>query len=696
MLVPLLLTALAPLQAAIPAPAPSQVLQPASQSTRAVELERAARTLTQREARALGVGAWVQDAAALDLDGRTRSWRDGAGERGTVLVMTSLTCPLCQKLAPEVARVEARAVSVGFGFVHVALGGLDTVDELREHTRRLALTGLVLRDEHGALADTLGARTTTEVYVVDARGTLRYRGAVNDQYGLGFALDAPRHTYLDDALRSLIRGQEPAVTATTSPGCVVERSTTETTLAPSKVTYSREIARLVQNSCVECHRAGGVAPFALDGYEAVSRRASMLRTVVEDTTMPPWFAAHDGSGPWSNDRSLLPDERALFAHWIAAGKPRGDEAELPLPRSFGAEGWKLGEPDAVYALPEAFRVPAEGAVKYQYTAVPTGLTADRWVTAIEVRPGVAEVVHHVLAYALPAEAFEDGRLKRWDLLDERRGFFAAWAPGSEPVVYPEGHARELRAGTVLMFELHYTPNGRAAFDRSSIGVHFGPESPAGDPAWRPERIVRTAGISNRSIRIPAGAAEHREVSTGVVARAMHVQAFMPHMHLRGVAFRFDEVAADGARRTLLDVPRYDFNWQLRYQLATPLALDAGARIDIAGLFDNSAGNPANPAPDRTIVWGPETKDEMLIGFVDYVLAEEDYSLRSDEPLFVVLEPTIQAQLKQLAASNGGVVPRGKLPRGARRDFDKLDRDGNGALDEHELPTLERSDPAGGR
>jgi mono/diheme cytochrome c family protein len=690
MLVPLLLTVLAPLQAAGPAPVQPHPTEATAPATPAAELPRAARALTEREARALGVGAWVQDASGLDLDGRARGWRDGAGVRGTVLVLTSLTCPLCQKLAPEIARVEARARGVGFGFVHVALGGLDSADDLRAHAQRLQLAGLVLRDESGALTEVLDARTTTEVFVVDARGTLCYRGAVNDQYGLGFALEAPRHRYLDDALRALIRGEEPSITATTSPGCVVERSAMRAEDAAIEVTYSRDIARLVQNSCLECHRVGGVAPFALDGYEAVAKRASTLHAVVEKGTMPPWFAAHDSGGPWSNDRSLTTRERLLFAQWIAAGKPRGDEAELPLPRKFSAAGWKLGEPDAVYALPEAYRVPAEGTVGYQYTAVPTGLTEDRWVTSIEVRPGSPEVVHHVLAYALPGEAFENGRLRRWDLLDERRGFFAAWAPGSEPVIYPEGHARELRAGTVLMFELHYTPNGRAALDRSSIGVRFASE----DPAWRPERIVRTAGISNRSIRIPAGAAEHHEASTGVVARAMRVHAFMPHMHLRGKAFRFDQVAADGTRTTLLDVPRYDFNWQLRYQLATPLALDAGTRIDITGLFDNSADNPANPAPERAIGWGPETKDEMLIGFVDYVLAEEDFVLRSDEPLFVVLEPGVQQQLRQLAASNGGVVPRAKLPRNARRDFDKLDRDGSGALDARELPLLERAASVG--
>jgi len=557
MLAPALLTAIASVQASLPAPSPPPSSSSTAQAAPPVELERAARPLTTREARLLGVGAWLPDAAGVDLDGRARSWRDGAGERGTVLVLTSLTCPLGMKLAPEVARVEARARGVGFGFVHVALDGLDSVDALRRHVRRSALTGLVLRDEGGELARALDARTTTEVFVADARGTLRYRGAVNDQYGLGFALDAPRHTYLDDALRALIRGEEPAISATSAPGCVVERNASVSPDRPHGVTYARDIARLVQNNCAECHRAGGVAPFALDSYDAVAKRASMLHAVVEDGTMPPWFASADGGGPWANDRSLSADERLLFAQWIAAGKPRGDDMELPLPREFPAAGWRQGRPDAVFELPSAFRVPAEGTVEYQYTAVPTGLTEDRWVTSIEVVPGAPEVVHHVLAYALPAEAFENGRLKRWDLLDERRGFFAAWAPGSEPVVYPEGHARELRAGTVLMFELHYTPNGREALDRSRVGVRFA----STDPTWKPDHIVRTAGISNRSIRIPAGSAAHVELSTGIVARPMHVHAFMPHMHLRGSAFRFDEVAR--AEDTAGRAP-------LRLQLAAPL------------------------------------------------------------------------------------------------------------------------------
>ena len=234
-----------------------------------------------------------------------------------------------------------------------------------------------------------------------------------------------------------------------------------------------------------------------------------------------------------------------------------------------------------------------------------------------------------------------------------------------------------------MFELHYTPNGKARRDRSAVGVHFA----STDPAWRPERIVRTAGISNRSFVVPAGAAGHVDTAAGLVTRAMRITSLMPHMHLRGRAFRFERVALDGTRTTLLDVPRYDFNWQLSYDLQEPIVLEAGERIDVRAEFDNSSANLANPAPDRPVRWGPDTDDEMLIGFVDYVLVEEDQDLPADEPQFAVIESRVQRYLAKLAKENGGTVPRGALKRRMRRSFDRLDLDGDGELDAKELASL---------
>ncbi|MEZ5978165.1 MAG: redoxin family protein [Planctomycetota bacterium] len=650
----------------------------------APSLERAPRVLPAREARSLGVGSYVDDAEGIGLDGERAGWRSGAGERGTVVVLTSLTCPLCAKFSPEVARVSRTYTERGFGFVHVAVAGLDAIDELRAHAERQGLAGLVLDDADGAVARAFDARTTTEVFVLDASGTLTYRGALSDRYGIGYALAEPRHRYLEDALDALLRGETAHVAATTAPGCLLERRAS-TGLADEHEapTYARDVARIVRANCAECHRAGGPTPFALETYEDVARRASMIAAVVSDRSMPPWFAAPsaDGDSPWRNDRSLLDDEVRTILEWVDAGAPRGDDAVAPPPLARRASDWELGEPDAVFTIPRAVDVPAEGVVEYQYLVLPTGLDEDRWVRAIEVRPTAPEVTHHVLAFVLPGDAIVDGRMKRWDLLDETRGFFAGWAPGTEPEVLPEGYAKKLPAGSILMFELHYTTNGRPATDRTSIGVHFA-DAP-------PQHVVRCCGVSNHRIRIPAGAEAHREESLGVFAHDAELLAFFPHMHLRGRSFTFDVTTPGGEPVRVLEVPRYDFNWQYRYVLDRPLPVPASTRIEVAGVYDNSASNLANPDPSIDVRWGRQTDEEMLIGFVEYVLAEEQLDVPANEPLVVVVDPIERERLLALDRDGDGRVARAEVPPRLQRGFDLLDTDDDGFVDGREFPGLGR-------
>jgi len=672
----------------------------------AVALERGVRELGAREARARGVGGFVDEARCRTLDGAAATLGAHADERGLVVALVSTTCPVGRKQAPAVARAERRALALGYGFVHVGFEGLDDAASLRAHAEHHGLEAPVLIDAEGEVADALDARTTTEVFVIDARGTLRYRGAIDDQYGIGFALPEPRNRHLDRALKRVAM-RLPAPPSTHAPGCALERDGGEVPGAVddgaaggrdvsrlARPTYARDVSRILQRNCVECHRDGGVAPFALETHRDVSRRASMILAVVEDGLMPPWFAAHEGPrSRWVGDRSLLAEEVDVLRRWVLAGKPEGDPSELPLPLPREASGWALGEPDAVYAMPRAFEVPAEGRVAYQYFAVPTGLEQDAWVRAIEVRPGAVDVVHHVLAYPLPEDAFVNGRLRRWDLVDERRGFFAAWAPGAEPVGYPDGHARRLPAGTVLLLELHYTPNGRPARDLSRIGVHFASE----DPGYRPRHVVRTAGISDRGLVVPPGAEAHESGAMGIVGRDLRVRSFMPHMHLRGRSFRFEHVPLGSDRaEVLLDVPRYDFNWQLSYELAEPVTVRAGDRIDVHAVFDNSAGNLANPAPGDTVRWGPDTDDEMLIGFIDYVLVEEDLDAPPGRRDIAVVQPSAASWLRSVVDRAGGTLPRAAVPADSREGFDLLDLDGDGVLDGRELRFLSAGGADGGR
>jgi mono/diheme cytochrome c family protein len=651
-------------------------------------LEREAGELSWRAAREAGLWRFVGDASGSALDGATTSWRSGAGALGTVVVVTSLTCPLCLKFAPDVARVEEHWRERGFGFVHVVVGGLDTSEEVRAHVAEFGLEGLVLVDTSRAIEAAFDARTTTETFVVDARGTLRYRGALSDRFGIGASRAAATRNFLEDALASLAANAEPLVPCTNAPGCLLEpRTSVPVAAADTTVTYNRQIARLVQTNCAACHHDGGAAPFALDDYDAVARRSAMIAAVTADGSMPPWFAAaHDGdTSPWANDRSLLTRERAELTAWIAAGKPRGDDAEAPLPRVFDTDGWQLGTPDLELGLPQAIEVPAEGVLEYRYVAVPTGLERERWIEAIEVRPGAPRVVHHVVVHALPAEAFANGRLRDWNSIDETHGFFAAWVPGSEPVRYPIGTARPLPAGSVLFFELHYTPNGRATSDRTTIGLHFADE----DPAFRPRHVVRTVGLSNRRIAIPPHVGDHGEAAHGVFVRGASVRAFMPHMHLRGSQFSFDVVPAGGASRRALSVPRYDFKWQLRYDLAEPLLLAPGDMVTATGRFDNSSANAANPAPDELVRFGPNTDDEMMIGYIEYVLLEEDFAVPAGEPLAVVIDDRIGTQLLELDEEKDGVLSRTQVAKRWYDAFDRLDRNGDGRVDASELPLLNR-------
>lgn len=641
-----------------------------------------------RDARALGIGRYVPDAFGRGLSGESISWRSGRGDKLTVLALTSVTCPLCQRFAPSLARIEAAYAGRGVRFVYVNVSGLDTAEAMRGQVRAHGFQGLYLDDPQQAIAAALQARTTTEVFVVDAAGSLLYRGAVSDQYGVGFARAEPRQRFLEDALDAAISGQAPAIPATSSPGCALELPPPGPTTTQPAVTYTREIARLIQANCLECHRAGGVAPFPLDTYEAVARRASMIRTVTEAGLMPPWFAAptpgRDGAGArsgWANDRSLSRAEREAFGAWVAAGKARGDDADLPLPRVFPRSEWTIGEPDAVFQLPDPITVRADGVMPYQNVLVPTGLARDEWVRGVQIIPSDKAVVHHVLVFLAPESALHDRARRRAAMMEESRGFFAAYVPGNDAVLYPEGFAKRLPAKSVLMFQIHYTPNGRETQDQMKIGFRFAREAP--------RQVVRTAGIANPRIEIPPGAAHHEEHASIRVPADLRVLAFLPHLHVRGRAFRYEmQRPGQDDRELLLDIPRYDFNWQLRYLLREPLEVPRGSTIHTTAWYDNSTQNPANPDPTKTVRWGPQTHDEMMLGYVEYVLVDEDPSLPEELAPGGTPQgggagprgPSFDRLLTLFDGNRDGRIERREVAEDLHRQFDRLDRNRDGVLD----------------
>ena len=553
-----------------------------------------------------GIGKQIDQLSFTDITGRTHSLSDFADKTAIVFAMTGTGCPLCLKYAPTLASIERQYRSQDVEFIFVNPNQSEQRQDLTDAVQTHGFRGPYVQDANRELPIALKANTTTEVFVLDRARTLIYRGAVDDQYGFGYALQAPRRDFLVDALDAVLEGRTPATQATTSPGC--ELSYQSVDAADTPITYHNRISRIIQANCLDCHRTGGTAPMAFERYDAVKDYAGMIADVVERKIMPPWFAAptadqqHDGPHAlhWANDRSLSAAEKDDLMSWINAGVPEGDPADKPLTKHF-PDGWLIGKPDATFRLPHPIEVKATGTMPYQYSIVETNLPEDKWVKAIEIRPTALDVVHHVIV-SIKSESRAAKKINE---------FWAGYAPGNSTWIYPDGYARRLPKGAKLRFEMHYTPNGRSTQDQTQIGLTF-----SEDP---PRHEVKVAPIANRNLSIPAGAANHEVFANLRLPYDAQILSFLPHMHLRGKAARY-EVLSDTHKTTLLDVPHYDFNWQLLYRLAQPLSLQRGDTIRFTGWFDNSSGNPANPDPMAVVRWGEQTEDEMHVGYIEYVVA----------------------------------------------------------------------------
>ena len=558
-----------------------------------------------------GIGRRIGDLTCTDLAGRSQTLAEIAPGKTTVFAMTSTSCPISRKYLPRLVEL-VETSGDGIAWVLVNPVATDKPADMQAAAARLGNRAIYVHDPDGRLAAAIGAVSTTDVVVLDRHRTIAYHGAIDDQHGFGYALEEPRKRFLADALAAIRAGEEPPVSATEAPGCVLDRPAA---VAPvSDVTYHGRISRIIARHCVECHRDGGVGPFPLDSFAELVAHAPMVREVIDRGTMPPWFAAPTPADaetgrvhtPWANDRSLAERDKQDLLAWLAGSRPEGDPADAPEARAY-PEGWQIGTPDAVFEFAEPVAVKATGVMPYQTVIVETHLPEDRWVQAIEVQPGDRDVVHHALIHLAGAE--ERAGDPRDAAAEERGGFWGEYVPGQNTLVYPPGFAKKLPKGARLKFQMHYTPNGTATADRTRVGVIYAKEPPRHE--------VRVAGIVNARISIPPGAADHREEAVLTLPHAATILGFLPHLHVRGKACRYDVVRAGGARTTLLDIPRYDFNWQLLYRLHEPLALEAGDRLVFTAWYDNSAGNPANPDPAKTVRWGPQTFDEMHLGYVEY-------------------------------------------------------------------------------
>lgn len=397
-------------------------------------------------------------------------------------------------------------------------------------------------------------------------------------------------------------------------------------MKPATATFYKDVLPVLQKNCQECHRAGEAAPMAFTSYQEVRPWAKAIKASVQSKKMPPWFA-DPSIGKFHNARVLTAADVETLVTWADNGAPAGNVKDAPKPVEW-VDGWSIGKPDQIVEMPKPFDVVASGTIEYTYVVLPLNLKQDTWIQAAEVRPGNRAVVHHVIAFLREPESkwmrgveygvpFVPKKVERSSRnSNESQGeaggpgseLLVGYAPGLQPSVLMPGTAKLVKAGTDVVFQMHYTANGKAATDLTKVGLVYAKQTP--------QYRVMTLPAANSKFVIPPGADNHQVESQITLQADSRLIGLMPHMHLRGKDFEYRVVYPTGEKEVLLRVPRYDFNWQLFYNLAEPKVFPKGTKIECTAHFDNSANNKYNPDPSKEVRWGDQSWEEMMIGWFD--------------------------------------------------------------------------------
>ena len=523
----------------------------------------------------LTLGARAENFALLDHEGRFHELYRYADHRAIVLFVQGNGCPVVRSALPALRALRAEHEPRGVAFLGLNANPQDTRASVAAEAREFGIELPVLMDESQLVAGALGVERTAEAIAIDpaARFEIVFRGSV-------------------DGLDAHLDGRASPPDARAPLGCLVTYLDRE-----RAVSYAEDVVPLLRRRCLDCHREGGVAPWVMRDFATLRGWSAMMREVVRTLRMPPG-QIDPHVGRFRDARALSPDEARRLVRWIEAGAPRGAGgdplAEVPPPR---APEWPLGAPDLVLELPEQ-AIPATGVIDYRYLRIEVGNPEDRWVRAVDLRPSNPHVMHHALASRPPPDG------SPWI-----EGVFAAYAPGRDPEALPAGTGRLLPANSTLRFQLHYTASGRPETDRPRLALYFHDA--------KPRHALQVAAALNRDFAIPPFASHHPVSASHLFERDVVLYSLTPHMHWRGKEVSFEAEHPDGSRELLLSVPRYQFDWQRPHVLAEPRRLSAGTRIVVRGAFDNSAANPQNPDPSRSVEWGEQSFDEMFLGYLLY-------------------------------------------------------------------------------
>lgn len=558
------------------------------------------------------IGVQVKDLHFKDIRSVPRDLKDLGSHQAYVFAFVTTQCPIVKKTFPKMKELYDRVKDRDVLFVCVNVGAEDSLREVAAQAIEFDLPFTFVKDYDLSVSKTLGASRTPEFVVLDREHIVRYRGRFDDQVRLGGTRPTPTRADLELALEETITGQSVSIPQTTTDGCLITPAQPPTP-ANHTATYYGDLASIIFHKCTVCHHPGTAAPFSLITYEDFVSNAEMIREVIRDETMPPWYA-NPHHGTFQNDRSLSADEKRIINAWLDSDRLAGNSSDGPAPPEFPDSKWRIGTPDLVITMLEQHTVPATGFIPYKYVILPHVFLNETWVEAFEILPENPSVVHHCnMAYATQQGASNET-------------FITGYVPGGQPLDLGRFHAGigyRIPAGSALGLQIHYTTTGKEEKSRIQVGLRF--------PRETVRKQLHHFVLDPRGWKIPPKDPAFKIRSSHTLKHNADLLGLFTHMHVRGRDMTFFSSLEDGTRECLLQIPNFNFEWQLGYELRKgSKILPKGTVIEAIAHFDNSEFNPYNPDPTKTVEYGPQTVDEMFNGFVFYV--------DNDETLDITVNP----------------------------------------------------------
>ena len=625
------------------------------------------------------VGMRVDDFQLLDHMGVAHRLFYYSDAPAIVVMTQGNGCPIVRNAVPAYRQVRDNYQEQGVKFFLLNSNLQDNKTTIAKEVADFGFDIPVLVDENQLVGESLNVTRTAEVFVIDPKSRkIVYHGPVDDRLTYQNQKAKAEFSYLSDALDAVIAGETVKISQVDAPGCIVNFPERDNKERHTNISYHDTIAPILEERCVECHQVGGIGPWAMTSYDMIKGFSPMIREVIRTDRMPPWHS-DPNIGSFLHDRSLTSNEIKTLVHWIEAGSPRGEGYDpLADPRE-SLPDWPLGVPDLILTVP-SFDVPATGVVDYQRPYVVNPLEEGKWLRASTVKVGSRESVHHVLTGYLK-EIPKSGQSNevRWG------ASVGGYAVGAESMIAREGLGTYIPAGGAIGLQMHYTPFGREVTDTTQIGLYFYDK--------RPPRMLRNSVIMDFSIEIPPEKANHAETAYLEFPKDAELFYAFPHAHYRGQSSTLAIRYPDGREEMILSLPKYDFNWQRAYEFKDPIKVPAGAKLIARYTYDNSTQNAANPDPSKKIVWGDQSFEEMLYTAISYRWTDETSADQKGEyqdllnagRLFGMLDDNIDESIQKDEI-------RGRAGRRLAGNFDRLDRNGDGALSWQEYSAIFKSKP----